>query len=134
MFRDSYVINMCVMNILCLFHISVLWVCYIVSYLGHSLEGALRLCIDAVGEFYNPSWLGMFVFRVIKIIYRTLAWWLECSPKALRPGCHLRSSHTKDSKMVLDASLLNNHHFKVGIKGKVKQTRERSSALLYTSV
>ena len=35
----------------------------------------------------------------------------------------------KIQKMVLDASLLNTQHYKVSIKGKVKQSRERSSAL-----
>ena len=32
-------------------------------------------------------------------------------------------------KMVLDTSLLNTQQYKVGIKGKVEQSRERSSAL-----
>ena len=36
--------------------------------------------------------------------------------------------------MVLDASLLNTQHYKVEIKGKVEQSRERSSALPYTLV
>ena len=40
----------------------------------------------------------------------------------------------KNQKMVLDAALLNTQHHKVGIKGKVEQSRERSSALSYTSV
>ena len=31
--------------------------------------------------------------------------------------------------MVLDASLLNSQHYKVRIKGKVEQSRERSKAL-----
>ena len=35
----------------------------------------------------------------------------------------------KDSKMVLDASLLNTQHVWLQIKGKVEQSRERSSAL-----
>ena len=39
-------------------------------------------------------------------------------------GFNPRSSHTKDSKMVLDASLLNTQHYKVWIKGKVEQSRE----------
>ena len=38
----------------------------------------------------------------------------------------------KSQKMVLDATLLNTQHYKVRIKGKVKQSRERSSALPYT--
>ena len=36
-----------------------------------------------------------------------------------RPGFNTRWSHTKDSKMVLDASLLNTQHDKVRIKGKM---------------
>ena len=40
----------------------------------------------------------------------------------------------KNKKMVLDASLLNTQHYKVWIKGKVEQSREGSSTLLYTSV
>ena len=41
---------------------------------------------------------------------------------------------TKTQKMVLDASLLNTQHYKVRIKSKVEQSRERSSGLFYTSV
>ena len=37
-------------------------------------------------------------------------------------------------KMILDTSLLNTQHYKVHIKGKVEQSRERSSALPNTSV
>ena len=37
-------------------------------------------------------------------------------------------------KMVLDATLLNTQHYKVRIKGTVEQSREKSSALLYTLV
>ena len=40
----------------------------------------------------------------------------------------------KDSKMVLDVALLSTQHYKVGIKGRVEQSREWSSALPYTSV
>ena len=40
----------------------------------------------------------------------------------------------KTQKMVLDASSLNTPHCKVRIKGKVEQSRERISALLYTLV
>ena len=40
----------------------------------------------------------------------------------------------KTQKMLLDASLLNTQHYKVRIKGKVEQSRERSSALPYTFV
>ncbi len=40
----------------------------------------------------------------------------------------------KTLKMVLDVSLLNTQHYKVRIKGKVEQSKERSSALPYTLV
>ena len=40
----------------------------------------------------------------------------------------------KTLKMVLDTSLLNTRQYKVCIKGKVEPSRERSSALPYTSV
>ena len=40
----------------------------------------------------------------------------------------------KTQKMVLDTTLLNTQQYKVRIKGKVEQSRERSSALPYISV
>ena len=40
----------------------------------------------------------------------------------------------KTLKMVLDTSLLNTQEYKVYSKGKVEQSRERSSALPYTSM
>ena len=40
----------------------------------------------------------------------------------------------KTQKMVLDNSLLNTQHYKVRIKGKVKQTKERSSVFTFISV
>ena len=36
--------------------------------------------------------------------------------------------------MALDTTLLNTQQYKVGIKGKVEQSRESSCALPYTSV
>ena len=40
----------------------------------------------------------------------------------------------KTLKIVLDTYSLNTQHYKVRIKGKVEQSRERSSAVPYTSV
>ncbi len=40
----------------------------------------------------------------------------------------------KTQKIVLDTSLLNTQQYKVRIKGKVKLSRERSSALSFISV
>ena len=44
-----------------------------------------------------------------------------------------KASPTNDLKLVLDASLLSTH-YKVEIKGKVEQSRERSCALPYAYV
>ena len=44
-----------------------------------------------------------------------------------RPGFNPRLSYTKDSKTVLDTSLLNTQRYKVHIKGKVEQARESSA-------
>ena len=41
---------------------------------------------------------------------------------------------SKTQKMVLAASLLNTQYYKVCIKGKVEQSRERSSSLPHISV
>ena len=49
-------------------------------------------------------------------------------------GSNLGHVLPKTLKMVLDTSLLNTQQYKVRIKGKVEQARERSSAFPYTSV
>ena len=43
-------------------------------------------------------------------------------------------SYQKLKNMVLDAAFQNTQHYKVQIKGKMVQSRERSSALPYASV
>ena len=48
------------------------------------------------------------------------------------PGCI--SVMPKTLKIILDTSLLNTQQYKVRIKGKVKQSWERSCTLPYTSV
>ena len=40
----------------------------------------------------------------------------------------------KTLKMILDSALRNTKHYKVRIKGKVAQSRERSDAFTYTAV
>ena len=46
-----------------------------------------------------------------------------------RPWFNPKSSHTKDSKIIVDISL----HHKVHIKGKVEQSPERNSAFPFIS-
>ena len=67
--------------------------------------------------------------------YQTLAWLVRVftnSPGDLGsiPGWVI----PKTLKMILDISLLNTQHYKVQIKGKVGESRERTSTLPYTSV
>ena len=57
----------------------------------------------------------------------------QCTCPQLHP-CHRLFDQDGHQKMVLDVSLLNTQYYKVWIKGKVDQSRERSSALSYTSV
>ena len=52
--------------------------------------------------------------------------------KDLIPSLIAQSKLPKTQKMVLDAALLNTRHYKVRIKGKVKQSEEWSSTLPYT--
>ncbi len=51
-----------------------------------------------------------------------------------RPGSIPGPFIPKTQKMVFDTSWLNTQHYKVWIKGKIEQSRRRSSALPYTSV
>ena len=107
------------------------------------------------------KWLGMFVARYfggfhslfigIFLIIPYLLVWPDIPPVAgLRvillgeislegspmgdlgsiPGCVIQMT----LKMVLETSLLNTQHYKVRIKGKVEESKERSSALPYISV
>ena len=51
--------------------------------------------------------------------------WVECFPIAWNTGVQSQVESYQRLKMVLDMSLLNTQHYKVRIKGKVKQSRVR---------
>ena len=95
-----------------------------------SSNTALQQEDDYRFQFYKRSELNLNIHKValVEQVGRVFHQW----PGGL--GFNLWSSHTEDSKMVLDTSLLNSQHYKVRIKGKVEQSWERSSALSYTSV
>ena len=65
----------------------------------------------------------MYQGRLIGLVGRVLA-----------NGPGDRGSIPETLKMVLDTSLLNTQQYKIHIKGKVEQSRERSCALPYTLV
>ena len=52
----------------------------------------------------------------------------ECSPMARETGVQCQVI-LKTQKMVLDVSLINIQHYKVRVKSKVEQARERINAL-----
>ena len=56
------------------------------------------------------------------------------SPMAQETWVQSQVASYQTLKMVLDTSLLNTQQYMVRIKGNVEQSRERSSALPYTSV
>ena len=66
--------------------------------------------------------------RLIGLVGRVFAY-NSGDPRSI-PGCVI----PKTLKMVLDISLLNTQQYKVRIKGKMEQSRERSNAFPYTSV
>ena len=49
-----------------------------------------------------------------------------------KPGFRPGQVIPKTQNMLLDASLLNTQHYKARIKGKVKQSSERSGTVPYT--
>ena len=57
--------------------------------------------------------------------------WIECSPMVQETWVQSQVCVIpKTLQMVLDTSMLNTQQYKVRIKGKVKQSRKRSSTLL----
>ena len=73
--------------------------------------------------FAGSEWLQVLLSNTIGLVGRVFA----NGPGDLGsiPGRVI----PKTQKMVLDASLLNTQHYKVRIKGKVEQSRKRSSAI-----
>ena len=73
-------------------------------------------------------WIIYFIYRLSGLMSRVFA-------NGLRDLGSIPGRVIPETlKMVLDTSLLNTQQYKVYIKGKVEQSREKSSALPYTSV
>ena len=83
--------------------------------------------VDETSVEWSDS-VGFTINRFIGLVGRVLA----NDPWDL--GSILGRVIPKTLKMVLDTSLLKTQQYKVHINGKVEQSRERSSALPYTSV
>ena len=93
------------------------------------LKGSFQVAID-----YNCQ-LNFFIISIVFIcIYLVV---LVGRVFANGPGNRVSIPGEvipKTQKVVLDTSLLNTQYYKVRVKGKVEQSRERSSALPNTSV
>ena len=81
--------------------------------------------MDSTCQFHILIWFDFVCFDMMVRVFANGQRDLGSIPGRVIP---------KTQKMVLDASLLNTQHYKLQIKGKVKQSRERSSALPYTLV
>ena len=79
----------------------------------------------AGGSYLSADWFGLLGFGLAVRVFAYGPGDLGSIPGRVIP---------KTQKMVLYASLLNTQHYKLRIKGKVEQSRERSSALPYTLV
>ena len=83
---------------------------------------------ETLVDFSDSRHLYLYIYRLIGLVGRVFANGpgdLGSIPDRVIP---------KTLKMVLDTSLLNTQRYKVRIEGKVEQSRERSSALPYTSM
>ena len=80
------------------------------------------------GTTYIYIYIYIYIYLLISLVGRVFA--NGPGDQGSIPGRAL----PKSFKMTLDTSLLNTQQYKVRIKGKAKQSKERSSALPYTSV
>ena len=100
---------------------------------GSNSESSFSLisCYTKVKALSPPYYLPISGEIIVEFI-GLVSWVFANGPEDLSsvPGHVI----PKTSKMVLDTSLLNTQYYKVSIKGKVEQSRERSGALLFTSV
>ena len=78
---------------------------------------------EEVREVFGEVYVYINIF--VNLVYANCTEYLGSIPGHVIP---------KTLKTVHDASLLNTQQYKVHIEGKVEQSRERSSALPYTSV
>ena len=76
--------------------------------------------------FYIKQLLTVFIIKHLKYFH-----WLSSRSFVNGPG---DLGSISGQKVVLDTSLLNTQHYKVHFKGKVEQSKERSSASLCHSV
>ena len=94
------------------------------------------MVFDTIGQFCDNTKHLQTTNQLIDLVVRVFANGLVdrgSIPGQVIPKTQ-KKKKKKKKKKVLDATLLNTQHHKVYIKGKVEQSRERSSTLPYTLV
>ena len=76
--------------------------------------------------------LDRLLYHAIQLIFPAGENWVVFANGSINWGSTPGRVIPKTQKMNLDTSLLNTSHYKVRIKSKVEQSRERNSALPYT--
>ena len=110
----------------------------LLSFLPHKFHcswGRYSACKIKFILVWDLVTIEKLIFQWTKILYYKLAFFSVIWVFANGPGdIDSIPGHVvpKTFKMLLDASLLNTQQYKVRIKSKVEQSRERSSALPYT--
>ena len=77
---------------------------------------------------WEMNWKQWCIYRFIGLVVRVFD--TGSVDRGSVPGWVI----TKTQEMLLDTALHNTQHYKVRIKGRMSQSRERSSALHYTTV
>ena len=93
------------------------------------------VCVCVCDLLGNTLQATLFLNDLLELIYFETVRWFHISRMfayGLGDQSSILGRVTKDWKMVHDTALLNTQQYKVRIKGKVEQSRERSSALPYT--
>ena len=112
---------------------------------GSTLIQNGSICLTSLGKSYRSVWKFQFCIGMLEIIWLCSNKWVSLyrliglvgrvftnGPGDL--GSIQGRVIPKTLKIVLDTSLLNTQQYKVHIKSKVQQSRERSSTLPNTSV
>ena len=98
-----------------------------------NFNGMSIVFLSCTNNLYTVVWFEVFLSNMSNYVF------LKLMSRVFANGSGDQGSIPgriipKTQKMVLDASLLNTQRYKVRIKGKVEQSREKSSALPYTWV
>ena len=86
------------------------------------------IIIPGAKDYFHSLSLSLYIYiYLVSLVFTN-------GPGEIKVQSQVESYQGLKKKVVLEATLLNTQHYKIQIKGKMEQSRERSSALPYTSV